>query len=155
VPLRPRTSRHPLSARARTVRLPLASYSSGMSAAACSATNHRWSLAGLKMHPSDGSNGGARTTRLRNQRLSSSAPDGTALPATAATAPAALPRMPLGSSGVMVTEVCLGTMTWGTRNTEAEAHEQLDYAVKVRGQGLTLVLISAQLELFGPPCHPT
>jgi hypothetical protein len=63
--------------------------------------------------------------------------------------------MPLGSSGVMVTEVCLGTMTWGTRNTEAEAHEQLDYAVKVRGQGLTLVLISAQLELFGPPCHPT
>lgn len=38
--------------------------------------------------------------------------------------------MPLGSSGVLVTEVCLGTMTWGVQNTEAEAHEQLDYAVK-------------------------
>ena len=44
-----------------------------------------------------------------------------------------LPKVRLGSSGVMVTEVCLGTMTWGVQNTEAEAHEQLDYAVKVRG----------------------
>jgi len=34
---------------------------------------------------------------------------------------------------VMVTEVCLGTMTWGVQNTEAQAHEQLDYAVKERG----------------------
>lgn len=45
----------------------------------------------------------------------------------------ALPRVPLGSSGVMVTEVCLGTMTWGVQNTEEQAHEQLDYAVKERG----------------------
>lgn len=48
-------------------------------------------------------------------------------------APAALPRVPLGSSGVLVTEVCLGTMTWGVQNTEDQAHEQLDYAVKERG----------------------
>jgi len=48
-------------------------------------------------------------------------------------APAALPRVPLGNSGVDVTEVCLGTMTWGVQNTEEEAHEQLDYAVKTRG----------------------
>ena len=26
--------------------------------------------------------------------------------------------------------MCLGTMTWGLQNTEAEAHEQLDYALK-------------------------
>jgi len=28
-----------------------------------------------------------------------------------------------------VSKVCLGTMTWGQQNSEAEAHEQLDYAV--------------------------
>jgi aryl-alcohol dehydrogenase (NADP+) len=27
-----------------------------------------------------------------------------------------------------VSQVCLGTMTWGEQNSEAEAHEQLDYA---------------------------
>jgi aryl-alcohol dehydrogenase-like predicted oxidoreductase len=35
----------------------------------------------------------------------------------------------LGSSGLNVSEICLGTMTWGEQNSEAEAHEQLDYAV--------------------------
>ena len=39
----------------------------------------------------------------------------------------------LGSSSLLVTEACLGTMTWGVQNTEAEAHEQLDYAIKERG----------------------
>lgn len=39
----------------------------------------------------------------------------------------------LGSSDLMVTEVCLGTMTWGVQNTEEEAHAQLDYAIKERG----------------------
>ena len=34
----------------------------------------------------------------------------------------------LGSSDLVVSEVCLGTMTWGEQNSEAEAHEQLDYA---------------------------
>jgi aryl-alcohol dehydrogenase (NADP+) len=28
-----------------------------------------------------------------------------------------------------VSEVCLGTMTWGEQNSEAEAHAQLDYAI--------------------------
>ncbi len=28
-----------------------------------------------------------------------------------------------------VSEVCLGTMTWGEQNTEADAHAQLDYAI--------------------------
>ena len=39
----------------------------------------------------------------------------------------------LGSSQLVVTEACLGTMTWGVQNTEAEAHEQLDFALKERG----------------------
>ena len=40
---------------------------------------------------------------------------------------------PLGRSGLNVTSICLGTMTWGQQNTEAEAHAQLDYAVGERG----------------------
>ena len=36
---------------------------------------------------------------------------------------------PLGSSPLMVSPVCLGTMTWGTQNTEPEAHAQLDCAL--------------------------
>ena len=40
---------------------------------------------------------------------------------------------PLGRTGIDVPSVCLGTMTWGEQNTEAEAHAQLDYAVEERG----------------------
>jgi aryl-alcohol dehydrogenase-like predicted oxidoreductase len=36
---------------------------------------------------------------------------------------------PLGRTGVEVSRVCLGTMTFGEQNTEAEAHRQLDYAL--------------------------
>lgn len=35
---------------------------------------------------------------------------------------------PLGASDLTVSEICLGTMTWGSQNSEAEAHEQMDYA---------------------------
>jgi len=35
---------------------------------------------------------------------------------------------PLGKTDINVSEICLGTMTWGEQNTEAEAHQQLDYA---------------------------
>lgn len=38
-------------------------------------------------------------------------------------------QRPLGRSGIRVSKICLGTMTWGEQNTEAEAHEQLDYAL--------------------------
>lgn len=34
----------------------------------------------------------------------------------------------LPGTGLEVSEVCLGTMTWGEQNTEAQAHAQLDYA---------------------------
>jgi aryl-alcohol dehydrogenase-like predicted oxidoreductase len=36
----------------------------------------------------------------------------------------------LGTSDLHVTNVCLGTMTFGEQNTEAEAHSQLDYALE-------------------------
>ena len=39
----------------------------------------------------------------------------------------------LGSSALRVSEACLGTMTWGVQNSEADAHAQLDYAIKERG----------------------
>ncbi len=36
----------------------------------------------------------------------------------------------LGPTEHEVSKICLGTMTWGQQNTEAEAHEQLDYALE-------------------------
>ncbi len=39
-------------------------------------------------------------------------------------------KVKLGSSDLQVSEVCLGTMTWGSQNTESDAHEQLDYALQ-------------------------
>ncbi len=36
----------------------------------------------------------------------------------------------LGRSGLDVSRVCLGTMTWGQQNTEAEGHTQMDYALE-------------------------
>ncbi len=35
----------------------------------------------------------------------------------------------LGGSELRVSEICLGTMTFGEQNTEREAHQQLDYAL--------------------------
>ncbi len=35
----------------------------------------------------------------------------------------------LPGTALSVSEVCLGTMTWGQQNSETEAHAQLDYAV--------------------------
>ena len=35
----------------------------------------------------------------------------------------------LGTTNIDVSLICLGTMTWGTQNTEKEAFEQMDYAV--------------------------
>ncbi|KXZ41733.1 hypothetical protein GPECTOR_301g817 [Gonium pectorale] len=53
--------------------------------------------------------------------------------AAPATAPSkqqlkAADRVTLGDSDLLVSACCLGTMTWGKQNTEAEAHEQLSYA---------------------------
>ncbi len=36
----------------------------------------------------------------------------------------------LGNTDIDVSVICLGTMTWGEQNTEAEAHSQLDHALE-------------------------
>ena len=41
------------------------------------------------------------------------------------------PRMEkrrLGRTDLLVTQICLGTMTWGQQNTEAEGYAQMDLA---------------------------
>lgn len=42
----------------------------------------------------------------------------------------------LGNSDLTISELCLGTMTWGEQNTQDEAFEQLDYAV---AQGINFI----------------
>lgn len=39
----------------------------------------------------------------------------------------------LPNTDIKVSKICLGTMTWGQQNTEAEGHEQLNYSVNERG----------------------
>ncbi len=36
----------------------------------------------------------------------------------------------LGNTNIKVSEICLGTMTWGCQNTQAEAFQQLNYAIE-------------------------
>ena len=36
---------------------------------------------------------------------------------------------PLGRTDLQVSRMCLGTMTWGEQNNEADAHAQLDAAI--------------------------
>ncbi|MEO0369938.1 MAG: aldo/keto reductase [Pseudomonadota bacterium] len=38
-------------------------------------------------------------------------------------------RNPLGRTGIEVSALCLGSMTWGTQNTEDEGHAQIDMAL--------------------------
>lgn len=38
-------------------------------------------------------------------------------------------RRRLGRTDLFVPAICLGTMTWGEQNTEAEGHDQLDFAL--------------------------
>jgi len=42
----------------------------------------------------------------------------------------------LGNTNIQVSKICLGTMTFGEQNTEAEAHQQLDYAIS---QGINFI----------------
>lgn len=35
----------------------------------------------------------------------------------------------LPNTAIKISKICLGTMTWGNQNTEAEGHEQMDYAL--------------------------
>ena len=58
----------------------------------------------------------------------------------------------LGNTGTDVSVICLGTMTYGEQNTEAEAFEQMDYAL---AQGVNffdtaeLYAIPARVETYG------
>ena len=42
----------------------------------------------------------------------------------------------LGRTDIKVSKLCIGSMTWGEQNTEAQGHEQLDYAVD---QGINFI----------------
>ncbi|MCF6196720.1 MAG: aldo/keto reductase [Emcibacter sp.] len=42
----------------------------------------------------------------------------------------------LGRTDIRVSNICLGTMTWGEQNSEQDAHEQMDFAVE---QGVNFI----------------
>ena len=58
----------------------------------------------------------------------------------------------LPNTDIKVSKICLGTMTWGKQNTEAEGHEQMDYALE---QGVNfwdtaeLYAVPASKETYG------
>ncbi|MFM9863050.1 MAG: NADP(H)-dependent aldo-keto reductase [Micropepsaceae bacterium] len=54
----------------------------------------------------------------------------------------------LGRTGVKVSALCLGTMTWGEQNSEAEGHAQMDYAL---AQGINFFDTS---EMYAVPPKP-
>ena len=54
----------------------------------------------------------------------------------------------LPHTNLEVSKICLGTMTWGRQNTEAEGHEQMDYAFD---QGINFFDTA---ELYPIPAHP-
>jgi aryl-alcohol dehydrogenase-like predicted oxidoreductase len=44
--------------------------------------------------------------------------------------------VPLGSSSLNVSRVCLGSMTWGLQNNQQDANAQIDYAL---AQGVNFI----------------
>lgn len=54
----------------------------------------------------------------------------------------------LPNSDIKVSKICLGTMTWGNQNTEAEGHEQMDFALE---QGVNFFDTA---ELYSVPATP-
>ena len=54
----------------------------------------------------------------------------------------------LPHTNIEVSKICLGTMTWGRQNTEAEGHEQMNYAFD---QGINFFDTA---ELYPVPPHP-
>jgi aryl-alcohol dehydrogenase-like predicted oxidoreductase len=54
----------------------------------------------------------------------------------------------LPHTDIEVSKICLGTMTWGKQNTEAEGHQQMDYALD---QGINFFDTA---ELYPIPAHP-
>jgi aryl-alcohol dehydrogenase (NADP+) len=59
-------------------------------------------------------------------------------------------KVRLGASGLEVTDICLGTMTWGEQNSEAEAHAQIGWALE---RGINFIDTA---EMYpAPPCAET
>ncbi len=54
----------------------------------------------------------------------------------------------LPNTDTKVSKICLGTMTWGNQNTEAEGHEQMDYALE---NGVNFFDVA---ELYPVPANP-
>lgn len=54
----------------------------------------------------------------------------------------------LGNTNIDVSVICLGTMTWGEQNTEADAHKQLDYALD---HGVNFIDTA---EMYAVPARP-
>ncbi|MFW2830363.1 aldo/keto reductase [Sphingomonas sp. ID0503] len=57
----------------------------------------------------------------------------------------------LGHSDLNVSAICLGSMTWGSQNSESEAHDQLDYATD---HGVNFI-DTAELYPVTPPSRET
>lgn len=54
----------------------------------------------------------------------------------------------LPHTNIKVSKICLGTMTWGNQNTEADGHAQLDYALE---QGVNFIDTA---EMYPVPASP-
>lgn len=54
----------------------------------------------------------------------------------------------LGNTDIKVSQICLGTMTYGEQNTERDAHEQLDYALN---RGVNFIDTA---EMYAIPAKP-
>ena len=57
----------------------------------------------------------------------------------------------LGRTDINVSALCLGSMTWGTQNTEAEGHAQIDLALD---QGINFI-DTAEMYPVPPSSLPT
>lgn len=57
-------------------------------------------------------------------------------------------KVKLGSSDLQVSEVCLGTMTWGNQNSQEEANQQIEYAID---QGINFMDTA---EMYAVPPSP-
>ncbi|SDS27186.1 aldo/keto reductase [Gramella sp. MAR_2010_147] len=54
----------------------------------------------------------------------------------------------LPNTNIEVSKICLGSMTWGQQNTEAEGHEQIDYALD---KGVNFIDTA---EMYSVPARP-